>query len=118
MTVINTNPHNYLQYDCSPIENITFLNNGSVIEQITDYHIISSLMNDITFKNNYYEDNMVKNNSSEFKENYDKLTISSRTIKIPPTDQNTNTMFNPKNTVDNFIKDCTVIKDGIYFFLN
>lgn len=55
MSVVNSNKNNYLQYgnylfnnlDCSIIKDITISNNGTVLERITDYHILTNILNDV-----------------------------------------------------------------------
>lgn len=60
LEVVNTNANNYLQLDGTPhslIKNLTFVFNGQEIERISDYDIITNLMNDMHYKENKYNKN-------------------------------------------------------------
>lgn len=54
--VVNPN-ENDLKSDCSLIKSIQIRVAGEIIEDITDYHILETLLNDFTFKKNYYRTN-------------------------------------------------------------
>lgn len=106
--IINNNPNNYLQYDCPPISTLDIYNNGKLLESITDYHILSSFLNDITYKTSYYENNHI----NERNELEDYLSIGSRTKTIPPKLMGTDKHFNPDKRVMQFYDDYAYVKNG------
>jgi hypothetical protein len=112
MTIVNTNENNYLKYDCPPIESITFYNNGEILEQIVDYHIIHSLLNDITYKSNYYEDN-TQEKTHTIKLDSTKLTEGTNSRMIPPKVLGTNNLYNPKKIIEDYRIDSNTIRNGI-----
>lgn len=97
-----------MQYDCPPISSLDIFNNGKMIENITDYHILSSFLNDITYKSNYYEDNHI----NERNELEDQLTLGSRTKTIPPRMMGSDKHFNPDKKVMQFYDDYAYVKNG------
>jgi len=46
------------------IKQISILNNGQIIEQINDYHILNDFLNDITYNTNTYEANTLNTNNN------------------------------------------------------
>lgn len=54
--VVNKN-NNDLKTDCSLIKSLQIRAAGEIIEHITDYHILETLLNDFTFQTDYYRKN-------------------------------------------------------------
>lgn len=98
LTVINTNLNNYLQFDMSPIKRLTIINNGRVIEDIVDYHLIFSILNDVHYNSRIYKPYDLVNDFHRKNEKVDDdpFIAGSRTVLIPPYYLGSSTVFNPK----------------------
>jgi hypothetical protein len=54
LMITNPNKNNWLQYDQSPLKNITIKNNSQLIEEIFDYNIIENIENDFNYISSFY----------------------------------------------------------------
>jgi hypothetical protein len=54
LMITNPNKNNWLQYDQSPLKNITITNNSQLIEEIFDYNIIENIENDFNYISSFY----------------------------------------------------------------
>jgi cell division protein FtsB len=107
--VENENPNNYLQLDSSPhsfIKNIRFTHDGVELENIKNYDIILSVLNDINYLNNKY--NMNKGAPSPY-------SMSSREDLIHPKEYGTHIIFNPPQTSFDYM-DCAEVNGGVLDF--
>ncbi len=75
VTIVNPT-NNDLRSDCSLFESITISVAGQEVERINSYHILETLLNDFTFKTNYYRDNNYRPYKNYHPEGY---TIKSKT---------------------------------------
>jgi hypothetical protein len=101
--IVNKSP-NYLQLDTTVIKEISFLNNGEIVDQILDYPTIHSLFNDLTYKEDYYQKN-AKTKSD--------LTKGSKTPVVPPLVKNKDSRVNPRIELKDFTQ--AALKDGRLF---
>lgn len=103
LMITNPNLNNWLQYDQSPIKNITITNNSQLIEEIFDYALIENIENDINYMSNFYnpEGNLLLN----------QITLGTKNLLIPPETLGTNTIFNPYQNTYDYLQ-CNQINNG------
>ena len=107
--VANPNTSNCIQVDGSChsfIKSLKFQHLGQVIEEISDYNIIMSIMNDFTFKESLYNENVIED---------DDYTIGSKELLFYPDKKGQISVFNPLKTKNELSQEKTV-KNGMLDF--
>ena len=111
--IANPNKYNYLQIDNSPhsiIKSTKWVYRDKIIENINDYHVLLSFLNDKEYKTNKYNKNMdhFKNENEEVM----PLTYGTREQLLHPKVYGTEFIFNNSVVMSSFIKKHDIV-DGL-----
>lgn len=112
--IANPNKYNYLQLDNSVhslIKRTQWVYKDKILEQIDDYYLLMSLLNDIEYKTNKYADNIdyIKHK----KEEEFPLTYGTRELLLHPRVYGTEFIFNNQVIQTNFLKKHEIIEGKI-----
>lgn len=114
LEIANPNKYNYLQLDNSVhslIKSTKWVFRDKILENITDYNVLLSLLNDINYRSNKYADN-----TDEFKNRKEEqmpLTYGTREKLLHPRVYGTEFIFNNRVVQESFIKKHDIVEGKI-----
>lgn len=112
LEIANPNKYNYLQMDSTPhslIKSTKWIYKDKILENINDYNVLMSLLNDITYKQGTYFDNYEP--AKRKKEDDMPLTYGTREELLHPRIYGTEFIFNNQIVQTSYLKKHEII-DG------